>query len=227
MKRWNSLPYRWWWHLSLVLVFEPAQLQHSTCWRHVLSATLLWLSTYRWWEGYVGSSNTHMTGPKRSAKNLSISSTCSRNDGNCFISQYFEPGFRSILWRVPLSLGNWHGTDSGYTSLNSTKSSWGGFSLSGSHDIYIVPFESSHQGHSRLLMSYWEPFYPRQDHCWLDIAEVIVFRDEYEDLLDFDTKQITLELRLVQQGYLRDLWSLLWRRNQIKCISTYTWFVIN
>ena len=54
---------------------------------------------------------------KRSANNLSIASTCSRGSGPCFMTQYFELGFRSISWQVPLSLGNSHRTAFGNTSL--------------------------------------------------------------------------------------------------------------
>ena len=55
---------------------------------------------------------------KRSAKNLSIASTCSRGNGHCFMTHYFEPGFRSISWRVPLSLGSSHATVSWTSTID-------------------------------------------------------------------------------------------------------------
>ena len=60
---------------------------------------------------------------KRSANNLSIASTFLRGSGHYFMTQYFEPGSRSILWRSPLSFDNLHCNAPDNTSLNSIKTS--------------------------------------------------------------------------------------------------------
>ena len=65
---------------------------------------------------------------KRSAKKLPIASTCSRGSGHYFMTQYFKPGLSSVTCRLPLSLGNSHGTDSENTSLYLIKIVYKGFS---------------------------------------------------------------------------------------------------
>ena len=105
---------------------------------------------------------------KRSAKNLSIASTCSRGSGYCFMTHYFEPGFRSISWRVPLSLVNSHGIASGNTSLNFIKSSKRRFALNDSND-WLIPCLLIKD----TLVHWWateNPFTLDKDHCRSDIT---------------------------------------------------------
>ncbi|KAE8952206.1 hypothetical protein PR002_g32750 [Phytophthora rubi] len=56
---------------------------------------------------------------RRPSKKSSMALTWSRGSGHCRVTQYFEPGARSISWRTPRSAGSSAGILSGKTSANS------------------------------------------------------------------------------------------------------------
>ncbi|KAE8907129.1 hypothetical protein PF010_g1957 [Phytophthora fragariae] len=56
---------------------------------------------------------------RRPSKKSSMALTWSCGSGHCRVTQYFEPGARSISWRTPRSAGSSAGILSGKTSANS------------------------------------------------------------------------------------------------------------
>ena len=99
---------------------------------------------------------------KRSA-NLSIASSCPQSSGQCFMTQYFEPGLSSISCQLFLPLGNSHGRDSENTSLNRLNPYIKDLLQTNSKsETCISQSESSHWGYFRPSMSCWEPIRSRQ-----------------------------------------------------------------
>ncbi|KAE8914477.1 hypothetical protein PF003_g2243 [Phytophthora fragariae] len=55
---------------------------------------------------------------RRPSKKSSMALPWSRSSGHCQVTQYFEPGARSISWRTPRSAGSSAGVLSMKTSAN-------------------------------------------------------------------------------------------------------------